>query len=427
MNEYDSELMSGLLNNEDIEKTKDPNDADIIIFNTCCVRERAEEKVFGRLGQLKKLKNKNPDLIIAVGGCIPQQKDVAEDIARRFPYVDIIFGTYNIDQLPDMISKVIRDRHTIVNVLEKEGEIIEGLPVNREDKIKAWVPVTHGCNNFCSYCIVPYVRGRERSRTVKEILREVEILGEKGYKEVTLLGQNVNSYGKDFNKKIEFADLLYILNDVKGIERIRFITSHPKDLSDNLIRAISECDKVCEHIHLPIQSGSNKILGLMNRHYTVEHFEELVYKVRKEIPNSSITTDIIVGFPGETKGDYQETLKTLKKLRFDSAFTFLYSKRKGTPASIMQGHVDDNTKKQRLYQLMDAQKSITNEKNNRLLGETLEVLIENVEKKASNKLMGRSRTNKIVYTNGDPEMVGQIVDVKIDNARTWSLEGKIIM
>lgn len=426
MNEYDSEIMSGMLNEKNITQADDPKKADIIIFNTCCVREHAEERVFGRLGQLKKLKVQNPNLIIAIGGCMAQQGGMADEILRRFPYVDIVFGTYNTFQLPEMINKVMKDRQSIVNIWGKEGEIIEKLPIKRTDKIKAWIPITYGCNNFCSYCVVPYVRGRERSRSVKEIVLEAKKLESEGYKEITLLGQNVNSYGKDFDKNVEFSDLLYALSDIRGIMRIRFITSHPKDLSDRLVTAINECDNVCEHIHLPLQSGSNKILKLMNRHYTKEHYEELVYKIRDKIPNSSITTDIIIGFPGETDEDFLDTLNLVKKLKFDSAFTFMYSKRKGTPAALMPDHIDIEVKKLRLSCLMDVQKDITYNKNRELLGTTLEVLIEGVDKKKENRLMGRTRTNKIVFLDGSQEMVGEIIKVKVNKTRTWTLEGEIV-
>ncbi|HHU69080.1 MAG TPA: tRNA (N6-isopentenyl adenosine(37)-C2)-methylthiotransferase MiaB [Thermoanaerobacterales bacterium] len=426
MNEYDSEIMSGLLNEMNLIQADDPKEADIIIFNTCCVREHAEEKVFGRLGQLKKLKVKNPNLIIAIGGCMTQQKGMADEIIRRFPYIDIVFGTYNTFQLPEMINKVMKDRQSIVNIWEKEGEIIEKLPIKRTDKIKAWIPIIHGCNNFCSYCIVPYVRGRERSRSMKEIIQEAKKLESEGYREITILGQNVNSYGKDLNEKVEFADLLYALNDIRGIKRIRFITSHPKDFSDRLITAISECDNVCEHIHLPLQSGSNKILKLMNRHYTKEHYEELVYKIRNKIPNSSITTDIIIGFPGETDEDFFDTLDLINRLEFDSAFTFMYSKRKGTPAALMPGHIDTEVKKNRLFQLMAVQEEITHNKNRELLGKTLEVLVEGVDTKTRNRLIGRTRTNKITFIDGDQETVGKIVKVKINKTKTWTLEGEIV-
>jgi len=424
MNEHDSEVIAGMLNKLGIKETDDVDNADIIIFNTCCVRQHAEERVFGRIGQLKKLKAKNPNLIIAVGGCMVQQKGMAREIAERFPYVDILFGTHNNHNLPQMIEDVMNSRETVIDIWDREGKIIENLPIKRADNVKAWVPITYGCNNFCSYCIVPYVRGRERSRALEDILREVKSLASEGYREITLLGQNVNSYGKDLKEKLEFADLLYALDSIEGIYRIRFMTSHPKDLSDSLIEAIQKCPSVCEHIHLPLQSGSNKILKLMNRNYTREHFERLVNKIREHIPSCSITTDIIVGFPGETHEDFLDTLDIVKRIEFDSAFTFMFSKRKGTPAADMPGQIDSDTKKDRLHQLMTLQKEITYKKNQELKNKILDVLVEGINETKNGKLIGRTRTNKIVYFEGNRDMIGQIINVRIIEPRTWTLIGE---
>lgn len=425
MNEHDSEVLSGMLEEMNYTRTEKLNEADIIILNTCCVRENAEIKVFGRIGQLKHLKHKNPNLIIAVCGCMTQQKGVAEKIAKNFPYVDLVFGTYNLDNFPELLQKAVQSKTTFIEVLEKEEKIIENLPVSRADNLKAWVTIIYGCNNFCSYCIVPYVRGRERSRLPKEIIKEVERLAEKGYKEITLLGQNVNSYGKDLKTEIDFSGLLKELNKINGIERIRFMTSHPKDFSDSLIFTIKECKKICEHIHLPVQAGSNKVLKMMNRHYTKERYIELVEKIRSEIPECSITTDIIVGFPGETEEDFQETLDLVEKVEFDSAFTFVYSKRTGTPAATMPCQVDERIKKNRLERLMDLQNRISKQKNQLLKGKTVEVLVEGYDKSKKGKLFGRTRTNKLVHFDGSKELIGRLVNVKITNPKTWTLDGVI--
>lgn len=425
MNEHDSEVLSGMLEEMNYTRTEKLNEADIIILNTCCVRENAEIKVFGRIGQLKHLKHKNPNLIIAVCGCMTQQKGVAEKIAKNFPYVDLVFGTYNLDNFPELLQKAVQSKTTFIEVLEKEEKIIENLPVSRADNLKAWVTIIYGCNNFCSYCIVPYVRGRERSRLPKEIIKEVERLAEKGYKEITLLGQNVNSYGKDLKTEIDFSGLLKELNKINGIERIRFMTSHPKDFSDSLIFTIKECKKICEHIHLPVQAGSNKVLKMMNRHYTKERYIELVEKIRSEIPECSITTDIIVGFPGETEEDFQETLGLVEKVEFDSAFTFVYSKRTGTPAATMPCQVDERIKKNRLERLMDLQNRISKQKNQLLKGKTVEVLVEGYDKSKKGKLFGRTRTNKLVHFDGSKELIGRLVNVKITNPKTWTLDGVI--
>jgi len=427
MNVHDSEKIAGIARSLGYLPTQDEKEADLILFNTCCVREHAELKVYGRLGRLKSLKKKKPDMIIGVGGCMMQQQGVAHHIAKRYPFVDIVFGTYNHNKLTEMIVNAKTAGSTIVDIEEgADGKVVEGLPVEREDSIKAWISVMKGCNNFCTYCIVPYVRGRERSREKNDIIAEVQELGEKGYKEVTLLGQNVNSYGKNLEKPVKFADLLRELNEVDGIERIRFTTSHPKDLSDDLIYAVRDCEKICEHIHLPFQAGSSRILAMMNRRYTKEQYLALTEKIKKEIPGVSLTTDIMVGFPGETEEDFEDTLDVVKKVRFDSAFTFLYSIRKGTPAADMKTQVPYEVKHPRFLRLLELTQEISSEENAKQKGKVVELLVEGVSKNDSARLSGRTRTNKLVHFIGDQNLIGKLVKVKVTDPQKWSLYGEIV-
>lgn len=425
MNIHDSELISGILQKMGYCPAYALKEADVIILNTCCVRENAERKVYGRIAQLKQFKQRNPDLVLAVSGCMVQQPHVVEYISEKLPYVDIIFGIKNVHKLPELIES---SRHVNMPVIEVAGnsDIDENLPIERGDDKKAWVTITYGCNNYCSYCIVPYVRGREKSRSPEDIIREVEGLAKEGFLEINLLGQNVNSYGKDLEAPVTFPELLRKVNSIDGIERIRFITSHPKDLSDELILAMKECKKVCEHIHLPVQAGSNRILSKMNRKYTSEHYIDLIKKLRDAIPNIAITTDIIVGFPGETEEDFLDTLGLVKEVEFDSAFTFMYSKRRGTPAAEMTDQIDDDIKKDRLDRLMQVQDVITGNKNMNLKGTIQEILVEGVSKGNINRLSGRSRTNKLVNFDGSKELIGKLVNVKITEPHTWSLLGKIV-
>lgn len=425
MNTHDSEMISGILQKMGYCPADTLKEADVIILNTCCVRENAERKVYGRIAQLKQFKQINPLLVLAVSGCMVQQPHVVEHITKKMPYVDIIFGIKNVHKLPELIEN---SRHVNMPVIEVMGgsDIDENLPIKRTDDKKAWVTITYGCNNYCSYCIVPYVRGREKSRNPEDILREVKGLAKQGFVEITLLGQNVNSYGKDLKAPVTFPELLRKVNDIDGIERIRFITSHPKDLSDELILAMKECKKVCKHIHLPVQSGSNRILSKMNRKYTREHYMGLIAKLRDAIANIAITTDIIVGFPGETEEDFLDTLDLVKQAEFDSAFTFIYSKRIGTPAADMAEQIDDSVKKGRLDRLMQVQDVITGNKNMNLEGTVQEVLVEGVSKGNINRLSGRSQTNKLVNFDGSEELIGKLVNVKITEPHTWSLLGKIV-
>lgn len=426
MNEEDSEKLSGMLKRIGYELTDSRESASIIIFNTCCVRENAENKVFGNLGQLKKLKEKNPDLIIAICGCMMQQKGMADKVLNMFPFVDIIFGTHNAYKFPEYLNRVIQDGVQVKEILNKEEGIVEGIPVDRKSDTKAYVTIMYGCNNFCTYCIVPYVRGRERSRKPEDIEKEVKDLVAEGYKEVTLLGQNVNSYGKGLEEELSFADLLRRLNEIEGIERIRFMTSHPKDLNMDVIKAIKECDKLCEQIHLPVQSGSTKILKDMNRHYDREYYINLIKDIKREIPNVGITTDIIIGFPGETEEDFKDTLELVKEVEYDSAFTFIYSRRQYTPADRMENQIEDEIKHKRFNELVETVNSIVKEKNKTLEGKKLEILVEGPSKNDDSKLTGRSRSGKLVNFPGDKSLVGKLVDVKIIKSKGFSLEGEIV-
>ena len=426
MNENDSERLSGMLSEMGYSECFKRAESDLIIFNTCCVRENAEQKVYGHLGALKKLKEKNPGLIIAICGCMMQQPEVVEHIKKVYRHVDIVFGTHNLYKFPELLSNAIETGNTVIDVWDSTGSIAENMPITRKDNLKAWVTVMYGCNNFCSYCIVPYVRGRERSRSIEDVKNEVTKLAAEGCKEITLLGQNVNSYGKDLEGEFSFAGLLRELNTVEGIERIRFMTSHPKDLSDELIYAMRDCEKVCQQLHLPVQAGSTKILEDMNRRYTKEQYLALLDKVRQNIPGIGLSTDIIVGFPGETDEDFAETLDVIKQARFDMAYTFLYSKRTGTPAAKNPDQVPEEVKKERFERLLELQNSISREINDELLGKEVEILVEGLSKSSKTTYTGRTRENKIVNFKGSPELVGKLVKVKIDTVQTWSLLGKLI-
>jgi tRNA-2-methylthio-N6-dimethylallyladenosine synthase len=424
MNEEDSEKLSGMLKSQGYTRTEVKEEASIIIFNTCCVRENAELKVYGNLGALKALKRKNPDLIIAVCGCMMQQEGMAQSIIKKYPFVDIIFGTHNSYKFPEYLNRVKQEEKSIIEIINKAEGIVEGLPVDRESDIKAFVTIMYGCNNFCTYCIVPYVRGRERSREPEEIEKEIVDLVSKGYKEITLLGQNVNSYGKTLSDDMNFAKLLRRINNIEGIERIRFMTSHPKDLSQEVIDAIAECDKICEQFHLPVQSGSSRILNKMNRHYDREQYSELIKRIKMAVPNAAITTDIIIGFPGETEEDFQDTLSLVKEVEYDSAFTFIYSKRKGTPADEMEEQIEDSIKHDRFNRLVDVVNEISAKKNKEYCDKIVEVLVEGFSKNDSSKLMGRTRTGKLVNFAGSADSIGKLVNVKITEALSFSLNGE---
>ena len=426
MNEEDSEKLSGMLKRIGYTRTENKEEAGIILFNTCCVRENAENKVFGNLGALKKLKKKNPDLIIGICGCMMQQEGMADRILKEFPYVNIVFGTHNAYKFPEYLNRVRTEGVQIKEIFNKETDIVEGLPIDRESSVKAFVTIMYGCNNFCTYCIVPYVRGRERSRKPEDILKEIRELVAQGYKEITLLGQNVNSYGKGLEEEIDFAKLLRMINEIEGLERVRFMTSHPKDLTLDVIMAIKECDKLCEQIHLPVQSGSNSILKKMNRHYTREYYLDLVKKIKEEIPGVTLTTDIIVGFPGETEEDFQETLELVKEVGYSSAFTFIYSRRNNTPADMMLNQVSEEDKHHRFNRLVAAVNERVIAQNKAEEGNILEVLVEGNSKNDAEKLTGRTRTGRLVNFTGEGINAGDIVNVKITRAQNFSLIGEVV-
>ncbi|WP_346974464.1 tRNA (N6-isopentenyl adenosine(37)-C2)-methylthiotransferase MiaB [Clostridium perfringens] len=426
MNEEDSEKLSGMLKSQGYERTENKEEASIIIFNTCCVRENAENKVFGNLGQLKQLKKKNPNLVIAICGCMMQQVGMADKVLKTFPYVDIIFGTHNAHKFPEYLHRVLQEGVQVKEILNKEEGIVEGLPIDRKSDVKAFVTIMYGCNNFCTYCIVPYVRGRERSRKSEDIIKEIEELVSQGYKEITLLGQNVNSYGKGLEEDIDFAGLLRKVNEVKGLERVRFMTSHPKDLSDDVIMAIKECDKLCEQVHLPVQSGSSRILQEMNRHYDREYYLDLVKKIKSEIPDVTLTTDIIIGFPGETEEDFLDTLSLCEEVGYDSAFTFIYSRRNHTPADKMENQIPDDIKHDRFNRLVEAINKKVVIKNKEYEGKVVEVLVEGPSKNDETKLTGRTRNGKLVNFAGDEKLVGELVNLKIVRAQPFSLIGEIV-
>ncbi|MFU0801402.1 MAG: tRNA (N6-isopentenyl adenosine(37)-C2)-methylthiotransferase MiaB [Xylanivirga thermophila] len=426
MNTNDSEKLSGMLKKMGYEEANSESEADMILYNTCCVREHAEQKVYGNVGALKTLKQQNPNMIIGVCGCMMQQPEMAETMAKKFPFVDIVFGTHNLHHFPKLLYDAMDANATIVEILPESKDIVEDIPIARDKSVSAWVTIMYGCNNFCTYCIVPYVRGREKSRKPQDIIDEIKDLAANGYKEITLLGQNVNSYGKDLGIDYMFANLLRDIDKIDGIQRVRFMTSHPKDLSLDLIEAIGECDKVCEHLHLPIQSGSDHILSSMNRRYTKEDYLTLVDRLRRKVPNISLTTDIIVGFPGETEQDFLDTLDIVEKVQFDSAFTFMYSPRTGTPAAKKEDQIPQEVKKERLARLMKLQNEITRQKNEEYGDKIVEVLVEGISKNNDRFLSGRTRTNRMVHFEGGTEMIGKLVRVKITRTKSFSLEGVIV-
>lgn len=423
MNEHDAEKLTGMLEEMGYTRASDGELADVIVFETCCVRENAEEKIYGHLGLLKPNIEANKS-ILAITGCMMQQPHVVERIRKTYRHVAIVFGTHNLHTFPELLYKYLTRRERVIDVWDATNQVVEGTPVSRAEKMKAWVNIMLGCNNFCSYCIVPYVRGRERSRKKEDIVEEVRRLAAEGFQEIALLGQNVNSYGNDLGLKDAFADLLYALNEIEGIERIRFMTSHPKDLSDSLIGAMKELPKLCEHLHLPFQSGSNRILQEMNRKYTKEYYLDLIDRVRAAVPDIAFTTDIIVGFPGETEEDFQHTLDVVRRVRFDQAFTFLYSKRTGTKAAEMENQVPDDVKKERFQRLIDLQTAISTELNQPYEGRTVEVLAEGISRQNDAMYTGRTRKNKLVNFSCDGDPTGKLVRVKIVRARPFWLEGR---
>lgn len=423
MNSHDSEKLAGMLESAGYSKALNKLEADIILFNTCCVREHAELRVFGNIGALKKLKDEKPSLIIAVCGCMMQQEEVANKLYKRFPYVDLVFGTHELAKFPKLLEAVVNGNRTFC--IDGVDDVPEGLPIVRDSNFSTCVTIMYGCNNFCTYCIVPYVRGRERSRKPDDILNEVRGLAASGYKEVMLLGQNVNSYWHE-ETKTDFPKLLKQVNAVDGIERVRFMTSHPKDLSNELIGTMAESEKVCHHIHLPVQSGSDRILELMNRRYNRDRYLSLVSKLRAAIPDIEITTDIIVGFPGETDEDFDETISLVNEVGFSAAYTFMYSPRKGTKAAAMEEQVSSEIKKQRLAKLNSVISEVLKASNQRYVGSQGKILVEGVDNREAPMAFGKLSSFKMVYFPCDKNLIGQICEVRIIRAENNSLIGKLI-
>ena len=423
LNENDSEKICGMLETMCYTKTENQDEADIIIFNTCCIRENAEDKLFGKLGEVKKVHEKN-GTIIAIGGCMMQEKHILEKLNKSYPYVDIVFGTHTLHKLPEDIYNILENNKRVEDVLDIDGNIYEGLPIKRTDNVKAQVTIMYGCNNFCSYCIVPYVRGRERSRKKEDILNEIEDLAKHGYKEIMLLGQNVNSYngGDGYN----FANLLTDINKIDGIEIIRFISPHPKDFTDDVIEAIANSPKVSKCIHLPLQSGSTNVLKAMNRKYTKEQYLNLVEKMRNKIPNIALTTDIIVGFPGETEEDFEDTLDVVGKVGFEQVFMFIYSRRKGTVADTMENQIPEEIKHKRFDKLKELVEKQIEENNNKYVGTIQKILIDGTSKTNEKTLSGRTDSNKIVIIEADKSYINKTVNVKITENCVWYLKGEII-
>jgi tRNA-2-methylthio-N6-dimethylallyladenosine synthase len=424
MNEHDSENMAGILLNMGFQSTSSTEDADVILLNTCAIRENAENKVFGEIGHLKTLKRDRPELIVGVCGCMSQEEAVVNRILQKHQHVDLIFGTHNIHRLPTLLQNAIFNKEMVVEVWSKEGDIIENMPRARKGQFQGWVNIMYGCDKFCTYCIVPYTRGKERSRRPEDIIEEVRHLARNGYKEITLLGQNVNAYGKDL------ADMEYGLGDLMDeirkidIPRVRFTTSHPRDFDDHLIEVLAKGGNLVEHIHLPVQSGNSEVLKLMARKYTREQYVTLANKIKKAIPHASFTTDIIVGFPNETEEQFEDTLSLVKEMEYDSAYTYIYSPREGTPAAKMQDNVPMEVKRERLARLNEVVNEISARKNKEYEGRVVEVLVEGESKKNPDVLSGRTRTNKLVNFKGPKSAIGQLVNVKITEAKSWSLDGQ---
>ena len=433
LNENDSEKLCGMMEKMGYTKTENQQEANVALFNTCCVRENAEDKLFGKLGELKRLKEQK-GIIIAIGGCMMQEKHITDKIKESYPFVDILFGTHTLHKFPEDLYKVIENKQKLEDILDIDGKIYEGLPIKRSSNIKASVTIMNGCNNFCSYCIVPYVRGRERSRNPQDIINEVKELANQGYKEITLLGQNVNSYLRvEREKKIEFeqyegvnsfATLLRAINKIEGIERIRFVSPHPKDFTDDVIQAIAECEKVCKLIHLPLQSGNTKVLKEMNRKYTKEQYLALVDKMKHSIPNLTLSTDIIVGFPGETDEEFEDTLDVVSKVKFEQVYMFIYSRRVGTPGDRMENQIPEEIKHKRFDKLKALVESQIAENNQKYVGTIQKVLVEGESKNNPNMLSGRTDSNKVVIFEGSKDLINKMIDLKIVSEHMWYLRGE---
>ncbi|MFT8362677.1 MAG: tRNA (N6-isopentenyl adenosine(37)-C2)-methylthiotransferase MiaB [Sporolactobacillus sp.] len=425
MNEHDTEVMAGILEKMGYQETQTPEDAAVLLINTCAIRENAENKVFGHIGKYKALKREHPDMVLGVCGCMAQEESVVTKILEKYAWVDLIFGTHNIHRLPQLLQEAFFGKEMVVEVWSKEGDIVENLPQARHGHFQAWVNIMYGCDKFCTYCIVPYTRGKERSRRPEEIIAEVRELARQGYQEVTLLGQNVNAYGKDLDNLGTYG-LGHLMDDMRqiGIPRIRFTTSHPKDFDDHLIAVLGKGGNLCEHIHLPVQSGNSEILKIMGRGYTRERYLDLFDKLKKTVPNASFTTDIIVGFPNETDAQFEDTLSLVRECRFDGAFTFIYSPRAGTPAARMTDNVPMDVKRERLQRLNTLIDQLSAESNARYQDQVVEVLVEGVSRKNAHVLSGHTRTNKVVNFTGPESLIGQLVSVRITEAKQWSLDGQ---
>ncbi|MGM9969105.1 MAG: tRNA (N6-isopentenyl adenosine(37)-C2)-methylthiotransferase MiaB [Anaeroplasma sp.] len=424
-NEADSEIMSGILENVGFKLSDDPMNSDVVILNTCAIRENAEQRIWGVLGQLKGKKRENPDMIIGICGCMPQEENATNKILASYDFIDIVFGTHNRHHLPELIYQAYFTKSKVVEVLSTEGNIVEDVPKSRAFKHKAWVNIMFGCDEFCTYCIVPYTRGKERSRAKEDIINEVKELVANGYQEVTLLGQNVNAYGKDLNDDYTFGDLLYDL-DKTGIKRIRYTTSHPRDLDEKTMLAMRDCKSVMPQLHLPVQSGDNDILKIMNRKYTYEEYMTKVNRLRELVPDISLTTDIIVGFPNETEEQFQNTLKLVKEANFEGAFTFIYSKREGTPAAKMPDNVSEDEKHNRLNRLIELVNIGYKKGHERFVGKVVKVLVDGESKNGEEMMCGYSEHLKLThFKSTDKSLIGRIVDVKIIEAKTWFMIGEL--
>lgn len=434
LNENDSEKLCGMLEEMGYKETENQKEVDLALFNTCCVRENAEDKLFGKLGELKRLKEEK-GIMIAIGGCMMQEKHITDKIKESYPFVDILFGTHTLHKFPENLCKALEEKKKLEDIIDIDGKIYEGLPIKRDSNIKASVSIMNGCNNFCSYCIVPYVRGRERSRQPRDIIKEVRELAKKGYKEITLLGQNVNSYLRvESEKGIEFeeyegvhsfATLLKAVNEIEGIERIRFVSPHPKDFTEDVIEAIASCDKVCKLVHLPLQSGNSKVLKEMNRKYTKEQYLTLVEKMKEKIPNLTLSTDIIVGFPGETEEEFEDTLDVVKKVKFEQVYMFIYSRRVGTPGDKMQNQIPEEQKHKRFDKLKVLVESQIEENNQKYVGTIQKILVEGKSKNNKDLLTGRTDSNKVVIFEGNEDLIGQMIELKIVSEHLWYLKGEI--
>ena len=425
MNEHDSEEIEGILEYLGMTPTDEMETADVIILNTCAIRENAHDKVFGYLGRVKHLKKERPDVILAIGGCMSQEEKIVSEIKERHPYVNIVFGTHNIHELGEYLLDCASSKQDI-EVFSKQGDVIENIRYKRASHISAWVNIIYGCDKFCTYCIVPYTRGKERSRKLEEIIKEVEKLKEDGYQEVTLLGQNVNAYGHDLKDNVLFSDLLEAVAKT-GIPRIRFVTSHPWNFTDKMIEVIGKYDNIMPYIHLPIQSGSSRILKLMGRRYTKEQYLELFHKMKEQIPNVAITTDIIVGFPGETEDDFKDTLDIVEECQFDGAYTFIFSPREGTPASLMKDETPLKEKEERLHRLNERVNYYSKQNNEKLLNKVVYVLVLGISEKDSTKVYGYTDTMKLVNIKASTDTIGKIIDVKITDAKSFSLDGELVI